>query len=95
MLHSTGGSRIHGRDIHGWILNIHTLLLYSPVGLDPELAKRALKRFPEVISSEAQLCYLGDQFRGVFASFRSSPTGLYRKTVTTNTEIDTKSLDLH
>ena len=54
-------------------------LLHSPVGAG---SKNGPERLPELITSGAQFCGLGDQFQGVFgALFMSSPTGLYSKGV--------------
>ena len=66
-------------------LTVQTLLLYSPVGLDLKQVQRArenaLKLVAEATKLSTGLDDFRESFRALFASFGSSPTGLYSKGV--------------
>ena len=61
------------------VLEGFTPLLYSPIGLDLKLAKRALKMPLSRDALWTILIVRGDNLRFLRGRFRSSPVGLYSK----------------
>ena len=70
-----------GRRVHP--LTVQTLLLYNPVGRYLTQVQRVQKNTPKLVAEATELSPGVDHFkessRALFASFGSSPTGLYSK----------------